>query len=160
MAESIYDQVLEFATDQIVSLLSGETSPLLKPERLEPREFNWLDIASYPGLSLRFTNDAPVSAQNMAPTNSHNPIGFPVYLVMNSPDGDMIRGTTTKAFELFKQKVRQYYNHRRRMEDVASEGVLSAPSTVRDGGPQPPKDFTGKIQMQTITFWFFEPQTP
>lgn len=161
MADSIYDQVLDIAAPQIKTLADAIEFYLIQEPDLTPRKFDWKDINSHtPGLSLRYSLNGAVQASVMAATNTHNPVGFPLYVVMLSPPGS-IRDDETKAFELLKQSLRQYYHHRRRMEDVSSEGVLTSVSTVSDGGPQPPADMVSKydIQIMTIMFWFEEPQT-
>lgn len=160
MADSIYDQVLTIAYPQIQTLADAIEAYMTQEVDLAPRRFDWEDIQSHsPGLSLRWSPDA-IAPGNNEGTNAHNPIGCVLHLVMTSPQS-MTRSEEDKAFELLKQSVRQYYHHRRRMNDVLSDGVLAGPSTVRDGGPEPPKALTDKwnIQQQTITFHFLEPQT-
>lgn len=160
MPDSLHDQVLDIAAPQIKALAEVIDLSFVQEVDLEPRQFNWQDVDDHsPGVSVRFV-ESSVRAGVMAPTNSHNPIGIPVYIVMVQPKG-FARHAVDKAFRSLKQTIRQYYHHRRRMEAVSSPGVLTTVSTVEDGGPEPPRDFEARndIQIQTIMFWFTEPQT-
>lgn len=161
MSESIYKQVLNIASPQIKALANSIEFYLVQEQDLTPREFDWDDISQHnPGVSVRYVLDGMTRATTMAPTNSHNPVGFPLYIVMVSPKG-VTWDAELEAIESLKQKLRQYYHQRRRMELVSSPGVLTNVSTVSEGGPQPPSDFVArhKVQMLTIMFWFEEPQT-
>ena len=162
MPDSIYDQVLTIAAPQIKTLADAIEFYLTKEIDLRPRKFSWKDAAAHTkGVSLWYSAEGARRATVAAPLNSHNCVGFNLYLLMIGPQGANTRDAEAKAFESLKQSIRQYYHHRRRMETVSSPGVLTTVSTVEDGGPAPPADLATRfdIQMQTITFWFDEPQT-
>lgn len=157
MADSVYDQSLDIAARQIKTIIDGSNKLLLPESSLEPRDFDWNDINSYPGFSLRYVSDAAMLAQVVEDTNTSSNAGYPIIVIANFSSGSQ-RDQRHREVRSIMETIRRYYHHRRRFQDVDVEGVLENACTVRVGGPTPPQGIkvNKHVEILTIIGWFME----
>lgn len=160
MPDSIYDQALDIVAGQLKTLADAVDANLTPENAITPRRFDWQDIQSFDGVTLRYLDEPQQWSTELLDTNAASNSAYPMFMVC-SWNSSMYRDDRTKKFHQFIEDVRKYYHHQRRLDAVSVTGVRVHPTTVRDGGPDPPTDWrlNKTVKMLTIIGWFLQART-
>lgn len=161
MNDAIYDRSLDIVSRQVKELIDRIDTSFLPERKLTPRAFDWDDINSYTGVSLRYVEDPEILSQLVDDTTESTCVGYPMIIVANWSAGAHRDSRRKKMRKLF-QDIRHNYMHRRRLQDANETDVaMELSCTVRVGGPTPPAGFklNKGVSMTTIIGWFMERRT-
>lgn len=159
MPDSIYKQCLDLVK-RGVNIVNPGNYELVTDEvqirKLNPADMeDWHDVVMVGGITVRFQDDLIEGTGN----NEKDMWGYPCHICMVKGRRSEMAEETDPVLQ-FRQAVKRYFNHKRRMDAVRDSGTLQVVSTVRDG-PKPPPQVVGDYNVYTLTVicWFLEPRT-
>lgn len=157
MTDSVYDQALDIICSTVKTLADAVDTALIPENALVPKRFDWQDIAAYPGISIRYSDEHAEFANITHDTNAATNVAYPVFIVVHWDTGPK-RDTRAKNVNTFLQSVRKTFHHKRTLGSVSFSGVWENSTTVKNGGPSAPADvnMNGAVDIITIMCWFLE----